>query len=366
MRIAHLDLTASASPVDGIGAVIATLARAQRAGGGEGARAGGTDEVDVLGPRWRAGASLPATAVRLVRALARGRYDVVHLHSVYRPLHALAAAVCVLSGTPYAVSPHSGLSPIGRRRARVRKAVWIAVVERAVLRRATAVVCLSAQERGDVRALVPSARCAIVRNPLEPRAAVPRDPATPPVAVTLARFDVYQKGLDRLAALAAAAPEIRFDVHGDLDANDPGAARRLMATAPENLRFLPPVRGADKDAALAASALYLQLSRWEGQSIALLEALAAGVPCVVSAAVAESLAPDGGHTVVTVPDDPDAAARRIRALLADPAERARLSREGAAWVRDTTDPARIAAQLRAVYRSGTPSPLRRATFQEVS
>lgn len=344
MRIVHVDLATSPSPLDGIGAVVTTLARAQRKAG---------HSVAVLDAAWRGGAPLPIAAVRVIRILRRLRPDIVHFHSVYRPLNAVGAMACRLTRTPFVLSPHSGLAPAGRARDRWRKAVWIRLFERPALRAAARVVCLSAVEEQDVRAIAPRARTTIVRNPLPdapdhaPRHTGSR--ALTPIAVTLARFDVYQKGLDRIAALAHALPELRFEVHGELDHNDPDQARRLIADAPRNLRFLPPVFGDDKRRLLARADLYVQLSRWEGQSIALLEAMTAGVPCVVSEPVARTLGPVGHNLVVAVPDDPAAQARAVRGLMAARERRIRLSRQSAAWAREATDPAAIRERLDAVY-----------------
>ncbi|TQK18705.1 glycosyltransferase involved in cell wall biosynthesis [Microbacterium sp. SLBN-154] len=354
MRILHIDLATAVSPLDGIGAVVATLCDAQRAAG---------HDVDVLDATWRGRAGLPATAISVIRTLRRQRPSVVHLHSVYRPLHAVAAAACRMTGIPYVVSPHSGLAPAGRARARVRKAVWIALVERTALQHAARVVCLSAIEERDVRTLVARARTTIVHNPLPAHPGhTPRHTGSrslTPIAVTLTRFDVYQKGLDRTAALARHLPEMRFVVHGDVDHNDPDGARRLISDAPANLRFLAPVFGDDKRRLLARADIYVQLSRWEGQSVAVMEAMAAGVPCVTSEAVAETLGPVGHDLVLAVPDAPAAAAEAVRAFLADRERRLRLSRHGGAWAREATDPVAITGRLDAVYTAAVGASRRR-------
>lgn len=344
MRILHVNLAAAASPVDGIGVVVATLTDAQRAAG---------HTVSRMDTAWREGRSAPRAAASAVSSILRSRPDIVHLHSVYRPLHAVVVAACIATATPYVISPHSGLAPAGRLRRRRSKAAWIAVAERPMLRRAGRVGCLSAVEAADVGHLVPQARTAVVPNPVVlPRTPSPGERTVPggrSGAVTLSRFDVYQKGLDRLMDLARAVPEMTFDVYGALDRNDAEAARTLISTAPGNVHFRPPVHGIEKLTVLAAADVYVQLSRWEGQSLAVLEAMAAGTPCLVSPYVAQTLGSDGGRRVIAVPEVTDAAAAVLRAVVADPQRRVRLATAAAAWVRTETDPAAIVQQLDVVY-----------------
>jgi len=71
----------------------------------------------------------------------------------------------------------------------------------------------------------------------------------------------------------------------------------------------------------------------EGVPQALLQAMFAGIPCVTTDAGAiPEIAIDDGTAVVVKKEDPDALARGIDALLADPARAATLARNARAWV----------------------------------
>ncbi len=73
--------------------------------------------------------------------------------------------------------------------------------------------------------------------------------------------------------------------------------------------------------------VYVSPSRIEGSSLAVLEALAAGCAVVVADAPGNRDAVrDGENGLVCPPEDPEALARKVRALLRDPALRARLGR----------------------------------------
>jgi len=89
------------------------------------------------------------------------------------------------------------------------------------------------------------------------------------------------------------------------------------------------------------------LSRWEGLSVALLEALALGVPCVVSAEVAATLGPDA--PVLVLRTDPSSRGSTLQALLDDDAARIELGAAGRRWAAEHASPAAVGARSIAIY-----------------
>lgn len=349
-RIAHVNLGGTGSAADGIGSVIESLCRAQRLRG---------DEVLALGPEHGPERGTHRrTLSAATRRLSEFRPDIVHFHSVFRPVHAVLAVWCRRNRLPYVVSPHSAFAVAALQRDALRKKLWICAVDGPMLRRASAVICLTGQERAEVLEAIPGAGTHIVPNLLsdawQPAARTGRpalSSAGPPRVVTLARYDVYQKGLDRISAVAALLPDVDFVVHGTFDANDPEGARRLIRDAPPNLTFPGIVVGAEKTRVLAEADLYLQLSRWEGMSVAVLEAMRSGVPCVVSPEVALTLG-DGVETVHVVPDNPATVAEAVSWLLGDPTARSDYVEAARDWVDRTTDPDNVISALHQVYEHG--------------
>ena len=95
-----------------------------------------------------------------------------------------------------------------------------------------------------------------------------------------------------------------------------------------------PGRVRNLSALMKAAVAFILPSRYEGFPNVLLEALAAGVPCVAAdgpGAVREILG-DGAYGLLVPPDDPAALAGAIKVLLADAALRQRLSRAAAAAI----------------------------------
>lgn len=352
-RIAHVNLGKTKLVADGIGSVIESLRREQTSRG---------YEVLVLDPGIdpAPGNPWPAAAVA-VRQLSAFRPDIVHFHSLFRPIHALLAVWCRMSGTPFVVAPHSALASAALQRDALRKRLWISAIDGPILRRAPGVLCLTEQEQAEVLATVPSSRTYVVPNLLSDGSAVApgnrwlggRESDRRKV-VTLARYDVYQKGLDRIAAVAERLADVDFVVHGSFDGNDPEGARQLIQTAPPNLTFADVVVGVEKERALIRADLYYQPSRWEGMSVAVLEAMRAGVPCVVSNEVALTLG-DGAGTVHVVSSNPVTAAEELAQILEDPKAGSAHSKAAKEWVDRTTTPDNVIAALQRAYEQSAAS-----------
>jgi len=112
----------------------------------------------------------------------------------------------------------------------------------------------------------------------------------------------------------------------------------------------------DPHACLGAADVFLLPSRTEGLPLALLEAMAAGVPAVAArvGAVAEVLA-EGEAGRVVAAGDPAAMAAAIAGVLEDPAAHDALARRAARRVRDAYGVERQARALEAVYREAAGS-----------
>ncbi|MEW6155424.1 MAG: glycosyltransferase family 4 protein [Actinomycetota bacterium] len=342
MKIWHLNLTRARLRVDGIGAAVRRLAQAQEDTGAD---------VSVYGGG-------PATLEVLRGRLASpaGRPDVVHFHSVFRPLHALAAGRLRRMGVPYVVSPHSGYARESLDRRRVLKSAYAIAVERAFLQRAAGASCLTELERADLAAFAPrlAGLAAVIPNPVGPLA-VPRDAAGPgrdrALVVTLCRYDVRQKGLDRLAGIARHCPDADFAVYGEQDKNGRALTDRLRRTSPPNFSLCPPVFGLAKARVLGSADLFALTSRWEGLSMSLAEAMSAAVPCAVSTSVGCALPFAAGGLGLVLDDDPARAARQVEEALADPGRLEAWGRAGAGYAARTFDPQVVGARSLELYRS---------------
>ena len=111
-------------------------------------------------------------------------------------------------------------------------------------------------------------------------------PADARLALFVGRLDVRHKGLDRLVEASATAPSWQFVLVGP---DHRGSRRRLLQMAVDlgvraRLHFIGQLDSAALTDAYAAADLVLS-SRWEGLPMSLLEALAQGIPSLVTPAV---------------------------------------------------------------------------------
>lgn len=156
--------------------------------------------------------------------------------------------------------------------------------------------------------------------PLRPRTR--RDLAVPgeaPLIINVANLHpVKNQGL-LLAAVAACGPDVHLLLAGD------GPRRAALERQARDLGIRARVRflGQVEDIApyLAAADVFALSSDAEGFSNALLEAMAAGLPCVATAVGGNAEALEGGGGVVVPPRDVGALTGALRAFINDPARR---------------------------------------------
>ncbi|MBX3359082.1 MAG: glycosyltransferase [Phycisphaeraceae bacterium] len=292
----------------------------------------------------------------LQRATARGArrtldtiisgFDMVHLHEVWLPIVRVSAAAARRAGVPYLLAPHSTLSPWSLRQKHLKKRIALALGYRTMLDRAAAIHALNQTEAALIGPLALRCPVEILANGIfvqevEPlpakgdfRAAHP-ELGDDPYILFLARLQ-ERKGLDFLAEafirMAARQPRARVVVAGPDEGCREDFERRIRGAGLEGRVHLPgPIYGAQKLGALVDAACFCLPSREEGFSIAVLEAMAAGCPMVLSehCNFPEVAAGKAGHVV---PLDADRLAEALAAVLSDPAAAAEMGKRARAMV----------------------------------
>lgn len=199
----------------------------------------------------------------------------------------------------------------------------------------------------------------VVPNALHERFLAPIDPAAPtgePRIVTVGRIHP-DKGLDVLLdALALArreVPGLRLLVAGDETPDSAGYRARLQAQA-ARLGIDGAVEWAGwverPEALWAGAAAYVQASRREPFGIAVIEAMACGLPVIVTGAGGLPEVVDDGRTgLVVPPGDPGALADALVRVVADRGLAHRLAVAGRATATSVFTPSRMARQVAAIY-----------------
>jgi len=294
------------------------------------------------------------------------RYDLVHAHGLFTFAPLAAAAAAAARGVPYILRPLGTLSPYGMRQRRLSKQLSFQLLERHALRAAAAVHFTSEQERQEAAALAVPHSPAVIPLPvaLPPsdlahlrgrfRAAHPAlGGAT--LALFLGRVDP-KKGLDLLLPAFAQAhqkqPELALVIAG---AGHPRYMDELRSKAAalglgtEALLWTGFLEGEEKWAALADADFFVLPSYSENFAVAAVEAMAAGLPVLLSDQV-------GIHHEVTacgaglvVPCDTQALAAALTQLAADGALRATMGATGRCLAAERFAPQAVTEQLIALY-----------------
>jgi len=313
-------------------------------------------------PRLRARANLSTSRGmgRIARDLLPG-VDVLHLHE-FRTFEALQVTPeAARQGVPVVMSPHGTLTlETGRGGL---KALWDRWLSPRVARRLAGVVALTDAEAGDIARLwerlgSPPIPVAIVPNGVNPAEVAPSAAARADfrrryglgdaaVCLFLGRLHA-RKGVDVLAAAFRAADllETRLVIAGP----DEGMRGALEALHDPRIVLTGYLDPEERLAALAAADLFALPATGEGLSIAALEALAAGLPVILSPeCYLPEVEPAGAGLEVEPAVGPLAAALRL--VLADTELRLRMSAAARALIETRFTWARVAEQMEQVYVS---------------
>lgn len=298
----------------------------------------------------------PAMARALASAVAD--FDVLHLHSVFLWPTAAAARGAQRAGKPYVISPRGMLvADLIRRKNRLAKTAWIAAVERANLQGAAAIHVTSRIERREIEQLGLSFnRYAEIPNGIDPPPATALNTAAgsadDPYILSLGRIN-WKKGLEHLIGALAGVPRIRLVLAGN---DEEGHGRTLARIAAQcgvadRVTFAGAVYGPDKWRLIRGATIFAMPSHSENFGNAALEAMACGVPVLLSPGVGLAAEVQAAGAGVVAQPEPAALAAALNEVLADPARREHMGRAGLQLARDRYAWPAIAQAFDALYLS---------------
>ena len=296
----------------------------------------------------------------VLRLIRRGSINLVHSHGKGAGVYGrLAARVARVPAVHTFHGIHYADYPVGIGRAYL-------MLERRLARLTKAIVHVSdsqAREAATLGLAPPSSSHVIINGTDAGRIAAssrPRGEARRALGLdsealvlgTVARFDPV-KALDALlrafALAAAAEPTAHLVIIGD------GSERsRLHALAgslgiEDRVRF--PGVIAEASRLLSAVDLYVSASRKEGLPLAILEAMASGLPVAATRAPGHvDVVEEGVTGLLVTPDDHRALGQAMGDLLAEPRVRAAMGQAGRRRVEERFSASRMAAETADLYR----------------
>jgi colanic acid/amylovoran biosynthesis glycosyltransferase len=266
-----------------------------------------------------------AEAVALARIAVRDGVAHVHAHFANHPA-TTAWIVHQLTGLPFSFTAHANdlfVAP--------------ALLERKAAD-ARFVVAISEYNRRLLLDRCPSARVEVVHCGVDPERYAPepleaRDRDRVVCVASLSSKKGHVHLIDALALLAEGHPSIELDLVGDGPERDRIERRARERGVAERVRLHGARSSEDVRAALARARLFalpsvrLRSGRMEGIPVALMEAMASGVPVVASrlSGVPE-LVEDGVTGLLVTPGEPSALAAAMARILDDDALAAELTR----------------------------------------
>jgi len=278
---------------------------------------------------------------QLRRALAADRIDVAHAWLFIANAYAWTAG-------------------LGARRALVttarnckRQGRWLDAVNRRAFGASDAIIVNSAEVQQYIQReyAAPSDRITVIHNAIDlHRFAPPSQPPRTPHIVGVGRL-VTQKNpllfVAAAAALRAQVPTARFTWVGDGPLR--GAVEAAVRAAGLTDACVVAGEYAAVEERLRAADLFWLTSDWEGLPNALIEAMACGLPAVVTAVGGSGeLVQDGREGFLVAPGDRDALVNRSMAILSDDALRTRM-RAAARTRAESFAVARMVQATQAVY-----------------
>ncbi|HUP41708.1 MAG TPA: glycosyltransferase family 4 protein [Thermoanaerobaculia bacterium] len=385
MRLAIVTNTYPPHDISGVGTLVVELAGRLRATGHQAvvltrrAPPGDPFAVATGGPKLLFPLAVARTYLRALRAAP---FDGVHVHESDGVLVALLVRLARLLGRPAgrarlvatlqvsyrrerrSVRPvRAGGEIVSRPTLSERVFAWLrapvlALLGRATTRLADRVVAPSRATAAELREDYGVAEAAVIANgvaaPPPAPAPAPRDPsAGGPVVLYAGRLRTRTAVAVLLAAFArlrAEHPAAVLVVAGDGEQRPAleAQARRLGIAAA--VRFLGAQPRDAMPALYAAADLFCLPSLYEGFPLAILEAMAAGLPVVATAVAGVPEAVEHGVTGLLVPpEDAAALARALDELAADPERARRLGEAGRRRVETEYAIPRIAAAYLALW-----------------
>lgn len=225
------------------------------------------------------------------------RFDMIHLQGLWQPILSSSARIALMQGKPYAVAPRGMLAPWSLRQKRWRKFIALGIYWKTILRNATMLHVLNSDEALQIADLQINTPIETLPNGIFPEEIGQLPPQSEfyqrhkelkgrPFILFLGRLH-HVKGLDVLLAAYELVAAKRIDLDLVIAGPDGGMRETLERDIQrrgltDRVFIVGSLYGIDKFSALVDAQCLCQPSRQEGFSMAITEALACGLPAVIS------------------------------------------------------------------------------------
>lgn len=213
--------------------------------------------------------------------------DLIVFHSVYYPIFLKLAKEAQKLGVPYVVIPHGCMTQKAQQKSKWKKIIGNALLFNCFLQNAVAVQYLCKEEKRDSKPINKSS--IISGNGIEISQIKKeyKQNSKPFEIIYIGRYMIYHKGLDLLVdAICDIKEEMKkrnmiLSMYG-VDYDD--AFKHLIEEKKleEVIQYHGPIYGQEKIQKLLNADLFIQTSRHEGQPLGVMEAIALGLPTILT------------------------------------------------------------------------------------
>jgi len=301
-------------------------------------------------------------------------YDLIHNHYLFSYASSCAGAIAHWYQIPYTVRTMGQLSPWALEQSRLKKQLYTFLIERRNLNRAAAIHCTSAHEAQDVRNfgistptvtlplgvnLLPD--CPEARHKLHQNYGIPN---YKPIILFLSRLHYKKRPgllIQALSQLAVQTYNFHLILVGSGERDYVNHLKKLVASVglTKHTSFAGFVTGEDKNLLLQGSDIFVLPSFSENFGVAVAEAMAAGLPVIVTPGVQISPEIAAANAGFVVEGEIETLADAIATLLNSPHLRHELGENGKRLVSHRYSWKVIAQNLISVYNAiieGQPLP----------
>lgn len=214
--------------------------------------------------------------------------DIVIFHEVYNIEYLKIYKQCIKFGIPYVIIPHGELSNMAQKKKRLKKTIANVIFFNKFIKNANAIQYLSKTECDESFF---GKKKIIGTNGVEmPRKTKEHFSNNSVIFTYIGRLDLYHKGLDLLINAIASKKDYLiknncvFNLYGPNIENRHNILNELIVA--KNLQALVHVydgiKDIEKEKVLLDTDIFIQTSRFEGMPLGILEALAYGIPCLIT------------------------------------------------------------------------------------
>jgi glycosyltransferase involved in cell wall biosynthesis len=273
-------------------------------------------------PRYRAIQSMPKPL---------NQPDLIIFHSTYILSHIPLVREAIERKIPYVIKPHGGMTSVAQQQKRVKKKIGNLLFFKWIVKNSAAIHCLTEQEGADVKEIWDHP-VFIVGNgvdlPEEKNLANPGRNVTLRL-VFLGRLAIEVKGLDLLLKACAIMQEdlrkfqVELFLYGPTEADSKTILNELITNyhLQDLIQIKDPVWGEEAKQGIFQSAdVFVYTSRSEGHPMAVLEALAYGLPCLLTPGTRMATDVESAGAGWSVEPTPEGIATGIATILASRSE----------------------------------------------